>query len=74
MAKTTSDYDEIDPKAITLYVKSHKVTLKNGRLVHIHHEKCKKPCKVTKTIVQYLIAEAFVTSKSIVLAETYDEI
>ena len=71
MAKTAIDGDELDPNSVTLYVKKHKVTVKSGIIIYIHHENCKKPCPQTKPIIEYLVAEAFTTAGSVILAETY---
>ena len=71
MTKIAIDDDELDPNSVTLYVKKHKVTVKNGIIIYIHHEQCKKPCPQTKSIVEYLVDEAFTTAGSIILAETY---
>lgn len=72
MAKIAREDAEYDPNNVTIYVKKHKVVVKNGTIVHIHHEKCVKPCDHSKEIVSYLVAEAFITAASVVLAETYE--
>lgn len=63
---------EYDPNNITIYVKKHKVVIRNGTLVYVNHDGCKKPCLASQEIISYLVAEAFVTASSVILAETYD--
>ena len=72
MAEIAIDDGEQNPNSIELYVKKHKVTLKNGIIIYIHHEPtCTKPCPHTKAVTDYMVAEGFVKAGQMILAETY---
>jgi hypothetical protein len=72
MARIAIDDGEQDPNSIELYVKKHKVTIKNGIIIYIHHEPtCTKPCPHTKSITDYVVAEGFVAPGSMIVAETF---
>lgn len=47
---------------IWLFVRKHKVSIKNELVVHIkHNKKCKNPCPDVEPILEYLQDEMFIS-------------